>query len=384
MTAPCACTNPTGAKGETITLARASAGFCTKADVTANIANGDLVSCSSNQARVMPGGDGASSVGLLIEPSRTNVVLRSEAIDNAAWTPTGVGATAPTVTADNATAPNNAATAERVDFAATAAGQESSVVQAGVGGAGFTGSTSIFVKGVSGSGTIDVCTNTGAADTCTACAFVSATWTRCSQLAATVGAATALSIGNLTRINGGTVRSANNVYLWGVQTEATGLVSSYIATAAASATRASETASFSVSLANTTGSMAASLTPETNLATATSNDHAPLALSVAGPIYRILMDWRVIQSANTVYSSAGGVAERVYGLNLTARADNRMYLYWTGTVPTAGIGGGETTGAWTNPGASTLIEIGSGSGSSFQANSVVKKVCVDPDPSRCR
>ena len=383
MTAACACTNPTGTRGETLTLNRSSVGYCTKGHVSSGIVNGDLVSCSANVARVMPGGNGSGVVGLLIEPARTNVVLRSAALDNAAWTPTNVTAAAPSVTADNATAPDNTATAERVDFAATAAGEESSLVQTGIGGAGFTGTTSLYIKGVSGSGTIDICTNTGAADVCTACAFVSATWTRCSQPAATIGAATDLAIGNLTRINGGTTRSANNVYIWGAQTEAGGIVSSYVATAGASATRATETSSFSVSLANTSGSIAASLTPGTNMSTATDNDHAPVTLSVAGPAYRVIMDWRVTQQSVTGYATAGAVVHSA-GVHLTALADNRMILYWTTTTPTAGLGVSETTGTWTTPGATTLIEIGGASGSFYQVNAVVKKVCVDPNPTRCR
>lgn len=389
MTAPCACTNPTGAKGETITLARASAGFCTKGHVLSGIANGDLVSCGNNLARVMPGGDGTGATGLLIEIPNTNVVLRSAELDNAAWTATGVTAAAPSVTADNATSPDGTTTAERVDFAATAAGEESSLVQTGIGGAGFTGSTSLYIKGVSGSGTIDICTNTGAADTCTSCAYVSATWTRCTQLAKVIGAATNIAIGNLTRINGGTTRSANNVYIWGVQTEAGGEGTSYVATTGATATRASETAQASLSLANAAGSVAFSIVWPSDLTTATTSDHAAVVLSVAGPTYRILPDYREIEDTMTLYSSVAGGASRTTGAPVAALTENRAYVYWSGTSCTVGFvtgftAAGETSGSWTNPGATTLVEIGSGSGTSFRVNGVVKKVCVDPDQSRCR
>lgn len=388
MTAPCACTNPTGTKGEALTLNRASSAFCTKGHVSSGIANGDLVSCGNNLARVMPGGDGTGVVGLLIEIPSTNVVLRSAALDNAAWTATGVTAAAPSVTADNATSPDGTATAERVDFAATAAGEESSLVQTGIGGAGFTGSTSLYIKGVSGSGTIDICTNTGAADTCTACAYVSATWTRCTQLAKVIGAATDIAIGNLTRINGGTTRSANNVYIWGVQTEAGGLTTSYIATAGATASRATETSSMPFVMANTSGSVAFSVAWPTNLSTSTQTDFAPVALSAAGPTYRVLPDWIPATTRMIGYATAGAVTKAASG-HVAALTENRAYLYWTTTTPTLGFTTGfapatETSGTWTTPGASTLVELGSASGAFFQLNGVIKKVCVDPSPSRCR
>src|SRR5690242_20575791 len=56
MGAACACTNPTGSKGETMTFTRSSDAMCTKGNTTSSIANGDLVSCTTNQIRVMPGG----------------------------------------------------------------------------------------------------------------------------------------------------------------------------------------------------------------------------------------------------------------------------------------------------------------------------------------
>lgn len=382
MTAACACTNPTGTKGEALTLNRSSSAFCTKGHISSGIANGDLVSCGNDLARVMPGGDGTGVVGLLIERPVTNVVLRSQELDNAAWTPTNVTAAAPTVTANNATAPDGTSTAERIDFAATAVGEESSMVQAGVGGAGFTGSTSLYIKGVSGSGTIDICTNTGAADVCTACAFVSATWTRCSQRAATVGAATALSVGNLTRINGGTTRSANNVYLWGVQSEAAGIISSYIPTAGTSAARAAETSSIPLVLSNATGSIAATLVPETNLTTSTWDDHALATVSTAGPTYKLIMEWRRLAGAALVYGVTGTVSRASTGL--TALGENRISFYWNGTDGTVTTPEGSSGSGTFTTAATTLLEVGSASGAFFQAHGVVKKICVDPSPSRCR
>ena len=67
MTDECTCASPTGTKGETLTFTRASAGFCTKGNEWTGIDNGDLVSCSTDQPRVMRGGDGTGAKGLLVE-----------------------------------------------------------------------------------------------------------------------------------------------------------------------------------------------------------------------------------------------------------------------------------------------------------------------------
>ena len=88
MGAPCACTTPTGAKGEALTFTRASNGTCTKTTTggltTTGIANGDLVVCSSNQPRVEYDSQGV--LGLLVDSAGTNSVLRSQEVNNAAWT----------------------------------------------------------------------------------------------------------------------------------------------------------------------------------------------------------------------------------------------------------------------------------------------------------
>jgi hypothetical protein len=78
-----------------ITTTRASTAYCTAADGTMSL-------LTSNQPRV-------SNTGLLVEGSRTNIVLRSEAMDHADW------AGAATVTANSHAGPWGGTTMETVD-----------------------------------------------------------------------------------------------------------------------------------------------------------------------------------------------------------------------------------------------------------------------------
>ncbi len=76
---------------------------------------GALITKPANAARFRCNPVTGLSEGLLVEPQRTNLLLRSEELDNAAWTATGA-----TVTANSTAAPDGTTTADRV--AATATG----------------------------------------------------------------------------------------------------------------------------------------------------------------------------------------------------------------------------------------------------------------------
>lgn len=225
-----------------------------KGGETTGIANGDLVVLTANQYAVQPGGDGTGALGLSIWRGATNYILRSEAIDNAAWT--GFGDFIPTVTANFGVAPDGTTTADRVQFAATTAAQRTFMFQAAcpVGALAL----SCFVKGVSTSGTMDLGTSVTGGWVFADCTFVSTSWTRClvEGLDGTA-AASLFSFGNTSSVNGGTARSANDVLVWGCQCEIGGRVSPYIPTAGATVTRGAElatasyTAGASVGLAGT-------------------------------------------------------------------------------------------------------------------------------------
>ena len=249
MGAACACTKPSGAKGEVLTFNRASAGTCLKSTSATNIANGDLVTCSVNQARVMPGFDGSGVLGLLMEATATNSVFQSQALGTSPWAGTAGVVAAPTVTNNFAVAPDGTTTATRLQIPATDASgtQYSAVFQAVTIGAGNS-LASMFVKGNGSSGVIDLCWNT-LVKQCVVCSFTSTAWARCATGVGTT--ANQIFIGNVTLTGYATgPRSASDVLVWGVQGELNNYATSYIATTSTAVTRAADDATFAFS--NTT------------------------------------------------------------------------------------------------------------------------------------
>lgn len=211
MGAACACANPT-ATGGTISFTRASAGYCTKGNWLTNIANGDLVLCSTDQARVMPGGDGTGALGVLVEDSHQSILLQSNAFDDAAWTLEHVVQPVPTVTANAGTDPKGGSAADRIQFPATGAGEDSAIRQDTAAGGTYS-SSGVYVKGFGGtSGTLDFCTHNGSAWECTACNFVGATWTRCVH--ENYATNTYWLLGNA-GFRSGNAHAANDVLVWG-------------------------------------------------------------------------------------------------------------------------------------------------------------------------
>lgn len=242
MGAACACSAVTGSTGEALTMTRGSPATCSKQGAaTSGIAPGDLVTCANDLPRIEAVG---TSLGYLREGAATNVDPRSSEIDDAAYGDfTANGAAAPTLNgADVALAPDNTLTAEDYTFAATGATQASARAIAVLTAAAY--SAQVWVRGVSGSGSMDLCLQTGAAPTatCSTCAFVAASWTQCKVENATAIAGGQIYLGNMSYLNGGTARASNRVYVWGVDAEAGAFASSYIPTAGATASRSADSA----------------------------------------------------------------------------------------------------------------------------------------------
>jgi hypothetical protein len=198
-------------------------------------------------------------LGLLIEESRTNLLLYSEQFDNAAWTKTET-----TVTADAAVAPDGTSPAEKLIPTITnsthACFQNASVTT------GVTYTQSFFAKaaeypvlncygstGFSGTAFINFNLSTGTVGTLSgftgSITPVGNGWYRC-VIVATATSTTAsgriiFRASPINRTTGGsyTGNGTSGLLVWGAQLEAGAFATSYIPTVASQVTRAADLAS---------------------------------------------------------------------------------------------------------------------------------------------
>jgi hypothetical protein len=123
--------------------------------------------------------------GLKNEGAATNMFVRSQQLNNAAWQVFSFnGPVDPVVTADTAVAPDGTTTAETVALDATVdqgvAGDCENILQIVPLSDATIYTLSAYVKGVSGSGTTYLFFNMDATTYRTGvCAYNSTTWTRC-------------------------------------------------------------------------------------------------------------------------------------------------------------------------------------------------------------
>jgi hypothetical protein len=194
----------------------------------------------SSSGGLIPEDAGTVSHVYWLQP-RTNLILRSEQFDNGSWTKAGITAAAPTVTADQAIAPDGTLSADKIDFAATAGGgQRSSVYQ------NFTLATpgiytiSVWLQGVSASGTVylEHAAASGAGAN-VPCAVTAGVWSRCT----TTFTFTTTTGGGYMFLgpdpaSGGqpATQAAISAYVWGAQAEAGPTATPYIQTVASTST----------------------------------------------------------------------------------------------------------------------------------------------------
>lgn len=378
MGAACACTTPTGAKGEALTFTRASNGTCTKTATgglsTTGIANGDLVVCTNNQPRVEYDSQGV--LGLLVESSRTNSLIRSQEADNAAWSSiTTAGAV--TVTADFGVAPDGTTTADRVQFAACP-----TLTQSSSRGQVFTGiasnaAGSVYIKGNGTSGNLSVILGQGSYTSAT-CAYNSTTWTRCvvADARATISeffvgchntAAATPNPGNT---------GSGDVLVWGGQAEAGAYVTSYIPTVGATVPRATEVPA-------TFGPQTFGIT--TNKASVAFSMQDVVGTAAQVPI--LMQNVFEIFSTRPTYQVYHYPAATFFGtLTIPASGVNRFATAADGTNRTNCMNGTcESTAVVNTNFASSpwTLTIG-GEGAAKPVNSIISRICIDPDASRCR
>lgn len=394
MGAACACTTPTGAKGEVMTFTRASTGWCTKGNETTGIANGDLVECASGQPRVMPGGDGTGGLGLSVWEARTNYALRSQEIDNAVWTKSAFGPAAPTVTANYADGPcgtpsASCGAAERVEIPATAAAEYSYVNTTGAT-SNIQYSACLYVKGNGTSGTTDFALYDGLTwvGNVQDLAFNATTWVRATKENVLIGSfvSAQIAFGNLSTMNGGVARSAVDILVWQGDLQPGGTCGPPITTAGTAATRVAELADVALSYTDANGYYSGSSYIAGKVQ---SGSTAPMGVIGNGTVG---VD---VGSANGSYPyHCGGGSfycldvspvfpngyTNVASISPTPSAtEYRTHAYFDGTELNgcvSGICGAGQAGVWTAP-AWTRWRIGNYTTTSGSINGVQKKMCLD-------
>lgn len=380
MGTACACTTPTGAKGEAMTFARTGDATCSKQGLaTTGIANGDLVVCTANQPRVESSG---GVLGLRVEGARTNVLPRSSELDNAAWVlDFSGGGVVPTRTANAAVAPDGTTSGERLQFSACPTAGDASLFYQLHATSGASAST-IFCRGNGSTQTISVCSfgSTGSSG-CTPVSCPSTSWSRVQDLRTATGTG-GLVVGcnNLATYAGGSNTGAADVFLWGAQQEmGATFATSYIPTTSAAVTRNAETAiaTISAGLSQSQGSAAITFTPLWSTATPT--------------LFRLL---EFDSSGRVAYSNTGNGVNIFDGTNdigntwtLSVGTPVRVWGSWAGATLSINDGTDTATGAFDGTfgaGALTSLSLGYGASGPGQANGIITRVCVDPDPTRCR
>lgn len=190
---------------------------------------------------------GASALGLLVEEIRTNLLLQSADVSNAAWLTLGTTSAAPTVTGNQVVAPDGTTTAAKVAYPSVAAGGPVSVVYQGITATAAVYTFSAWLKGAVGGEKVYLsCNVAGAPFYSVACTLTTA-WQRFTLTTPALTATTwYFVIGTDTRDAAQLATSAQTVHVWGAQTELGQFVTSYIPTTAASATRNGDLATMSM------------------------------------------------------------------------------------------------------------------------------------------
>ncbi len=226
--------NPQGSYGETITVTRASAATSVDRD-------GLVATVPANAGRLEP-------AGLLVEPARTNLVLRSDAFANAAWGHAETAGAAPVVT-DNTSdvvdpAGNN--TASKIVLADTTAivsGTDYNFRFQSFTGTVAAYSASVWLRRSTGTGTIYIymAPAAGSGSGFKTTVALTTSWQRVTLINKTLTAATwYFMIGVDARDSVSAGQAAQTIYAWGAQAELGSHASSYIATVASTVTRAAD------------------------------------------------------------------------------------------------------------------------------------------------
>jgi len=164
--------------------------------------------------------------GLLVEEARTNLMLRSQEFDNAAWPRFGTTS----ITANAVTSPDGTTNADLLTM--TSAG--SGTFQAATGAASTAYTGTIYLRAAAPV-TVNLILTTNLADPVTVACSVTTAWQRFTVNKTTSPGTTQIALQISDTGSGGT-----SVYLWGAQTEVGAFATSYIPTTTAAVTRTAD------------------------------------------------------------------------------------------------------------------------------------------------
>lgn len=373
LTPACACATVTGAKGEAVTITRASSASCITGSMV-DVEDGAFVTCADNLPRIMPGGDGSGGNGIAAEGGRTNTCIRSKEQCNAAWADVGT----PSCSADQAAGPRGAATMDQfTDNAAGAFEGRSQVIST-------TSATrhtwSCYVKAGTATSASVVLAGTGSATgdctgTVTGLSTTKSKRVYCVSPAAFGGTLTAVTV----TIRVGTVAAdQGTLFVDACQHEVSAThPSTFIATDGTSASRPAEviTATLPLAMSASTGSHAVTFVPF-------------WSTSETGTPYLLVYDG----SGRALYDNGGDSIGVFDGANdiqnsttFTAGTPKRVWSSYEGATITVNDGADTTTGTFDGTfGSAALTSLGLCNGFGTRADGVCKRICADLDPLRCR
>lgn len=388
MTPACACTTPTGAKGEAMTFTRASSGTCLKGGTATGIANGDMVTCSTDQPRVGPGGNGTGPLKILIERARSNDCLRSAELCNAAWADVGT----PSCSSDQQTGPLGTATMDQFtdNDAAAKEGRSQAITTTNT----VRFSASCFVKaGTATSATITLVGASNSVGDCSATAtgLSTTTSTRISCSSSAAYGASPVSV-TVSILVGADVTDTGTLFVEGCQVE--GAVQearspgSYIATTSAPVTRQADRALFSGIAWPSSATFSHAFTWVTPAAFENTNAHFVIALD-ANNYASVFTPATGVPSLNWVTSAVTRAAPAATAIVAGTTVRLWDYVLGTGTneiiVCSAG-GCGTANGHASVPsgiaGTGTIYLGWQSAG--FECMGWIGQVCYDPSSTRCR
>jgi hypothetical protein len=298
-----------------VTFTRASSGTFVDSAGTLQTAATDVPRFDHNPVT-------GESLGLLVEEARTNLVLRSEELDNAVWTKVGG-----TISANSIASPNGAITADTL-IEDTSTGTHRCVNSATIANATIY-TVSAYAKAAGGRTHVRLSLGSGLAGELTAnlsngtvAASSGATnptvqlvgngWYRISFTSAASSSTTGqvqLQLIQGTNTPSYTGDGASGAYFWGAQLEAGAFPTSYIPTTGATATRSADVASITGSAFSSfyradEGTMFADVTV---LSTAKTNH----VISIDDGTTNNRIELRVVGSATIIQHNmtAGGVAQ---------------------------------------------------------------------------